>query len=492
MLRLLLLVFVPLLLVACSGEDRSSASSSPDPTATPDRTVSLPVDVETEDLTKLVTWRYLFVPQVDLLTGLSSSQSHISPRRDDLTALLTAVAEAEDDRYKAVLYDLSFLPTPYADLDVELLLQREGPFTFDDVMALYAQRGFRQPEDDLPQFLLFKQALFATIHREFGAFLDPELPRTISAQEILWGGVSVDGIPPLNLPRFRTAAQVADWIFADDQVIGVEINGDARAYPRRIIDWHEMVNDTVGGVPVSLAYCTLCGSAILYDSRYGDEVYRFGTSGLLYRSNKLMYDKNTRSLWEQYTGEPAWGSLVGTGIRLKTLPVVHTTWEEWLAAHPDTKVLDINTGFERDYDPGVAYYDYWTSTQLRFPAPNQEGPLALKTWVYAVRLDNDLVAYPIALLAEKGLIHDSIGDQPILLVATGDGSGGRAYESGGLQFRPVDAPGELSSSDGRRWRLTEAALVADDGAQLLRLPGHNSFWFAVTNHAPTWRLYQED
>ena len=166
-----------------------------------------------------------------------------------------------------------------------------------------------------------------------------------------------------------TPAAASGWILASDLVIGVEINGDVRAYPRRIIDWHEMVNDTVGGVPVSLAYCTLCGSAILYDGRHDGEVYRFGTSGLLYRSNKLMYDRNTRSLWEQYTGEPAWGSLVGSGIRLETLPVVHTTWKAWLADHPDTKVLDIDTGFDRDYGPGVAYRDYWANSALIFPAP---------------------------------------------------------------------------------------------------------------------------
>ena len=119
--------------------------------------------------------------------------------------------------------------------------------------------------------------------------------------------MAVDGIPPLEAPRFVTADAAQDWINPRDDLIGVVVNGDARAYPIRIIAWHEMVNDTIGGIPVSLAYCTLCGSAIVYDDRIGDTVNDFGISGLLYRSNKLMYDRQTDTLWEQFSGRPAWG-----------------------------------------------------------------------------------------------------------------------------------------------------------------------------------------
>ena len=479
MMRALLLL-LPLLLVACSGGDDDDAAASANDAPGSTALAAKPVDIETEDLTRLVDWDNVF----------ESSQL---PPREDLSRIIVALAEAEDPRYEAFLIDLAFLPTPYWKLAMEQLLQRPGPFSTDDLLKVVEERGFLGPDDDLPQYLEFKQDIFATIIAEFGRFLDPDAPRTISAQEIVWGGVAVDGIPPLEAPRFLTPSEAAAWIFADDQVIGVELNGDARAYPRRIIEWHEMVNDTVGGVPVSLAFCTLCGSAILYDGRHGDQVYRFGTSGLLYRSNKLMYDRNTRSLWEQFTGEPAWGSLVGTGVKLTTLPVVHTTWEAWLADHPDTKVLDIDTGFDRDYASGAAYRDYWASSDLIFPAPDRDGPLGRKDSVLAVRIDDQVTAYPIALLASEALIQDQIGDRPVLIVATADGSGGRAYESGGLEFRLVDlAQGDLASSDGRRWRLTEAALVAEDGAELQRLPGHNAFWFAVTNHATDWRLYGDD
>jgi hypothetical protein len=253
-----------------------------------------------------------------------------------------------------------------------------------------------------------------------------------------------------------------------------------------------MVNDTVGGLPVSLAYCTLCGSAILYDGRAGGQVLRFGTSGLFYRSNKLMYDTTTRTLWEQYTGEPAWGEMAGSGVRLAVLPAVHVTWAEWLAAHPDTLVLDIDTGFHRDYGPGVAYADYWASPDLRFPAPDKQGPLAVKDVVYTVRIEGEAVAYPIDLLAERAFIEDEIAGRGVVIVASEDGNGGRAYERGGVDFASADLAGaSLTSADGGRWSITEEALVSDDGATLARLPGHNSFWFAVVNHAPRWRLYED-
>ena len=118
-------------------------------------------------------------------------------------------------------------------------------------------------------------------------------------------------------------ASDAEYLLDTDLVFGIEINGDARAYPLRIMGWHEMVNDVIGGVPVALAYCTLCGSGILFDTQLEgtDEPLVFGSSGLLYRSNKLMFDRKTNSLWNQFSGEPVVGPLVGSDIKLKVRPI---------------------------------------------------------------------------------------------------------------------------------------------------------------------------
>ena len=463
------------LTIACSGDGAAPATTPLAGTTTP----SAAPDAAALDPEYLIYWDSFF-----------GDLGNPGDRREALLEAIGAAAQ-EDSAQRTFLIELALYPTPYRDRAWQLL-DTGAPFSTEAVLALFGDLGPTVPEDDLETYVEFKAALLSTIDPGFGGFLNSAALRTISAQEVIWGGVPVDGIPPLNDPAFVSPEGADAWILPSDLVIGVVINGDARAYPRRIIDWHEMVNDTVGGVPVSLAYCTLCGSAILYDGRAGGQVLRFGTSGLLYRSNKLMYDTTTRTLWEQYTGEPAWGEMVGSGVRLDVLPAVHVTWAEWLAAHPDTGVLDIETGFRRDYGSGVAYADYWASSDLRFPAPDGQGPLEVKDIVFTVRIEGETVAYPIDLLAERGWIEDEIAGRGVVIVASQDGHGGRAYERGDVSFVAVDLRNAgLTGSDGREWQISEEALVAADGTMLLRLPGHNSFWFAVVNHAPVWRLYQE-
>ncbi len=461
-----------------------SATPTAEPTATPspapeETPASTPVEITDDQILGLVYWteidfwnRYLLFPEPSQSTyDLLQAMSH-------------------NDTFLPYLVDLAAVPAPYSGFVYRLLAEKRPDHPYP-IFPLTEELGLRTPEDDTPVYVEFKHRLIKGIQEEMGAFLDPSKPRTLSAQEIFWGGVRVDGIPPLELPNFLTPEEAAPWLGPKDLVIGVEINGDARAYPRRIIDWHEMVNDTVGGVPVSLAYCTLCGSAILYDGRVGDEVYRFGTSGLLYRSNKLMYDRTTNTLWEQYTGEPVWGDLVGSGIQLDILPVVHTTWEEWFSEHPDTLVLDIETGHARDYREGVAYSRYFASSGLMFPVPDRSGPLAVKESVYAVRLAGEVVGYPILLLGEVGLLQDEINGEPVVVFATPDRTGGRAYAAGGERFVSYDvADGVATSESGVRWTATEGALVSESGEELVRLPGHNSFWFALVNHAPRFRIYE--
>ena len=164
----------------------------------------------------------------------------------------------------------------------------------------------------------FQSRLYRKIDDGFGLFLRPGAPHAIRLEEITWGGVTKDGVPALTNPRLIAAGK-AHYLQPDDLVFGLEINADARAYPLRIMDWHELFNDVVGGVPVSLAYCTLCGSGIVYETAVPgrDRPFVFGSSGLLYRSNKLMYDNATDSLWEQFTGRPVVGALTGSGIELR-------------------------------------------------------------------------------------------------------------------------------------------------------------------------------
>lgn len=356
-----------------------------------------------------------------------------------------------------------------------------------------------------PGFTEWKGLLLAGLDPEFGTFLRNDLPSTIRVEEIMWGGVVVDGIPALKNATMIPADEdihFEPW----EPVFGISINGDHRAYPLRILDWHEMANDVVGEVPVSLAYCTLCGAGIAYDGRASNgETYTFGSSGFLYRSNKLMYDHQTRTLWNQLTGEPVLGELVDSGIKLDLLPVVLTSWESWLEQHPDTLVLDIDTGYQRPYLPGAAYAAYFTSDETMFPVWQRSNLLETKDRVYALQIEGIPKAYPVDTLIEELVVNDTIGETNLVLIATrGDitvqsnpvaiyNAGGevRAYNREDKTFEPGPDPDTVLDSSGHPWQVTEEALVGPDGELAPRINGHLAYWFGWYSFFPQTLLYGE-
>jgi len=331
-------------------------------------------------------------------------------------------------------------------------------------------------------YATFKRDMFLRIDPNFDVFLKPEhIQRDkmkIRLEEITWGGVRKDGIPSLDNPELIPASD-AEYLRPDDLVFGVSINGDARAYPLRIMGWHEMFNEVIGGVPVALAYCTLCGSGILFETQVEGRAKPliFGSSGFLYRSNKLMFDRETHSLWNQFTGKPVSGTLVESGIELAQRPVVITSWQEWAAGNPDTRVLSLNTGHRRDYGPGVVYEDYFGSPELMFPTLVDESKHRQKDYVFGIRTFGTSKAWPLSAFEGGKMVNDAIGDLPLVLVGDQATRTVRAYERGDLQFSPV-AGGKLASGDGVVWELGEEAMVADDGRSLARVAGHIAYWFA--------------
>jgi hypothetical protein len=327
-------------------------------------------------------------------------------------------------------------------------------------------------------FDAFKADVMAVIDPNFREFLKPGIAHEIRLEEVLWGGVPKDGIPALTNPKQITPKD-ATYLTDDELVFGIELNGDARAYPLRILDWHEMFNDVVGGVPVTLAYCTLCGSGILYDTSVPGraEPFVFGSSGFLYRSNKLMYDQATKSLWNQFTGRPVVGPLTGSGIELKVLPVTIASWRDWLAAHPETKVLSLETGFDRDYTPGQPYGAYFASEELMFPDLVPDHRLAPKAYVFALRADGHQRAWPLDRFRDARVINDRVGDLDVVLIGDAATRTVRAYRSQGRAFA-AGADAMTVVADGEAWRIDEDALLAPDGRRLERLPGHIAYWFA--------------
>ncbi|WP_298914239.1 DUF3179 domain-containing protein [uncultured Roseobacter sp.] len=336
-----------------------------------------------------------------------------------------------------------------------------------------------------PAQIAFTRRVLLQIDPNFSDFLKTEyLARDkmrIRLEEIAWGGVRKDGIPSLDNPQLISASE-ASYLRGSDLVFGVSINGDVRAYPLRIMGWHEMFNEVIGGVPVALAYCTLCGSGILFETQLAgrSKPLVFGSSGFLYRSNKLMFDRQSHSLWNQFTGKPVVGPLVNSGIELKQRPVVITTWDRWKTSHPGSKVLSLDTGHRRNYGSGVVYANYFGSPDLMFPAVVDQSEHRQKDYVFTIRQFGAARAWPLDAFAKERLINDGINSTNLVLIGTAESRSVRAYERGNHTFEL--SSGGLKAADGSEWIITEDALVGPDGTRLPRVAGHIAYWFAWDNY----------
>ncbi len=337
---------------------------------------------------------------------------------------------------------------------------------------------WEEEETPAPYYAEFKAAIYSLIDEKFQGYFDSDETSLIRLDEVRWGGVPQDGIPPLRSPKMIGAAE-ANYLKDSHVVFGIKVGDDARAYPKRILAWHEMFVDTVGGVPVAGVYCTLCGTVILYETTHKGVEHALGTSGFLYRSNKLMYDQGTQSLWNTMWGQPVIGPLAGKGIELKRGSVVTTTWGEWRRRHPDTKVLSLDTGHRRDYSEGAAYRSYFATDDLMFNVPKTDKRLKNKDEVFGLMLSEQAdqpLAISVDYLDENPIHHDKIGT--IALVVLTDTSGAaRAYEVGEVEIASWDRDRTATDKEGKRWILHEDRLEAEDGSVLPRLPAHRAFWF---------------
>ncbi len=212
----------------------------------------------------------------------------------------------------------------------------------------------------------------------------------IPTGEILHGGPARDGIPSLDRPVFVPAA-AASFLHEDDRVLGVDLEGVQRAYPIRILNYHEIVNDSVADTPLVITYCPLCGSGMAFLSTFANKTLEFGVSGLLYNSDVLLYDRDSQSLWSQLLGKAVTGKMKGT--RLTQVPLSNTSWREWRSRHPGTEVLSTDTGFRANYQANP-YPNYSKSGRLYFPVANEDRRYARKAMVMGVEIDGQFKAYP--------------------------------------------------------------------------------------------------
>lgn len=243
----------------------------------------------------------------------------------------------------------------------------------------------------------------------------------VPVDEILSGGPPRDGIPALTDPAFERVPEV-DWLESDDRLLAVEHDGVAKAYPIRILNWHEVVNDQVGDLAVAITYCPLCGTGMAFDLavsepgrpfREDGQPVEFGVSGLLYNSDVLMYDRQTESLWTQIGRRAIAGAL--RGQQLKMIPLLHTTWAHWREEHPDGVVLSRDTGHDRDYDADP-YLSYERSSRVMFPVAHRDDRLPEKDLVLGITRGDAAAAFPLDRLADRPRpVRAAVGEEELFV-----------------------------------------------------------------------------
>ena len=331
---------------------------------------------------------------------------------------------------------------------------------------------------------------------------------SIEYHDLLSGGPPRDGIPPIDQPKFIENQLAAQWLKPNDPVIALEINGDARAYPLQILTWHEIVNDVVGEIPVTITFCPLCNSAIVFKRNHQGITYDFGTSGLLRNSDLVMYDRQTESLWQQFTGEAIVG--VMTGQQLMMIPSGLIGFEQFQAAYPAGKILSKETGYSREYgrNPYPGYDDIRNNPFLfRDPVDERLPAMARVVTVSDGKYHN---AYPVELLEKLGVIHHQLGNQAVVIfhqdgvssaldttrLANGDDVGATGVFVplvGKQELTFIKERGFVDEQTGSHWNIVGQAILGPlKGKQLERLVHADQFWFSWGAFRPDTLIYQVD
>jgi len=365
---------------------------------------------------------------------------------------------------------------------------------------------------------------FETTGAEQGLeLLDPEEPPPSGAEfqfstnfsihsvpysEILSGGPPKDGIPAVDDPKFVPVEDAGEWLDPLEPVLLIQVGEEARAYPVQILMYHEIVNDLVGDLPVTVTFCPLCNTGIAFERKVDGEVLDFGTTGRLRFSNLIMYDRQTETWWQQASGQAIAGEL--TGKTLTFLPVSMVSWEQFKESFPDGQVLSRDTGFQRQYGRNpYAGYDNINNPPFLYRGPATPGELPAVARVLTIDTGEEAAAYPYEILAEVKAVNDTIGGQDVAVFwqegtasALDDNSvaGGRDIGAASAFSREVGGRTLTFSHDGEKivddqtgseWNLLGTAVSGElEGTRLKPVVAINHFWFSWAAFKPETRIYQ--
>jgi hypothetical protein len=298
---------------------------------------------------------------------------------------------------------------------------------------------------------------------------------SVSLDEILSGGPPKDGIPAIDDPKFVTVGEADDWLGDREPIVVFEHGGVVRGYPWQILIWHEIVNDEVGGSPVSVTYCPLCNTAIAFDRRVGDRVLDFGTTGKLRHSDLVMYDRQTETWWQQATGEGIVGELTGTTLTFLSAPTV--SWKDFKKEYPEAEVLSRSTGYTRPY--GDSPYDgYDTGRPWLFRGATDDRLPAMER-VVIVKEGGAAAAFPISALKSEAEGRD-----------VGSAAAYKRTVDGRTLTFGRDGDGFRDEETGTHWTFFgEATAGPLAGRQLEAVVYYVPFWFAWAAFAPDTPVY---
>ena len=328
---------------------------------------------------------------------------------------------------------------------------------------------------------------------------------TVPYSEIFSGGVGRDQISPIDDPQFVSASEATAWLPDQEPIFVVSLNGETKGYPLQILTWHEIVNDTVGGEPVTVTFCPLCNSAITFERTLNGAVYDFGVSGKLRHSDLVMWDRQTQSWWQQLTGEAIVGDLVGE--QLAFVPTRLISFGDFRKSFPEAQVLSRETGFNRPY--GRNPYAGYDSSPSPFLFAGEPDPrLKAADRVVAVDLNGEFVAYPYQVLAEKQVVADQVGGEEVVVfwqsgttsaldqssIADSKDVGAAAVYSPILEGQTLtftwDGAGFVDEQTNSRWNILGEAVEGElAGKQLTPILHANHFWFAWAAFRPDTRIY---
>ena len=336
---------------------------------------------------------------------------------------------------------------------------------------------------------------------------------TVSYSEILSGGPPKDGIPAIDEPQFVGVNEAATWLRDEEPVVLVRVplaqgGEEVRAYPLQILMWHEIVNDTVGDLPLTITFCPLCNTAIAFERLLDGRTLDFGTTGRLRFSNLIMYDRQTESWWQQAGGDAIAGELAGR--QLAHYPATIVAWSDFRTTYPSGKVLSRETGYARDYGRNpYAGYDDVNRSPFLYQGPATSDRLPPMARVMTVDQGGEAVAYPYTVLETQRVVNDEVGGKPVVVFwAEGTASaldspsvaGGRDVGSAAVYSPDLDGQmltfhvedGAIRDTQtGSEWDILGRAVEGSlSGRQLAPVISIDHFWFSWAAFKPETRIYQ--